>query len=104
VATFNTIIVGYPWSQVVSFPAGAVAVDETLRASFRRNSASPQIFELVEPADIVRTGNDFDLQLDAVRSALIIDTDKVSFDLYADKAGSSRPLQLRIHVPVREGL
>jgi hypothetical protein len=104
VAVFNTIIPGMPWQQTFRFPAGAVALDEFMRASFRKNAASPLIFAVNEPGEIVRDGNDFTVFLTANQTDQLEGVSRVSFDLYAFKGAAVRPLQLRVHVPVRVGL
>jgi hypothetical protein len=103
---FNAIVPAQPWAQTFRFPAGAIdfAGGEKLRANFRRASGSPLIFAIDEPGGIVRTGNDYSIQLTNVQTTQLDGMDRVSFDLYAVKAGVTRALQLRVHVPVVDGL
>lgn len=107
-ASFNPIVPGSAWAQVfrltglVDFAGG-----ETLRASFRKNSAEPQLLVLNEGSGITRDTNDYTIGLTggpAGQSALFDAYDKISFDLYAVKAGVQRALGLRVHVPVVDGL
>lgn len=103
-AVFNSIVPGLPWSQTFRFPAGAVGPAELMSASFRKNAASPPMFTVSEPAGIVRDGDDFNVQLTDVQTAMLEGLSQISFDLYATLAAAVRALQVRVHVQVRTGL
>jgi hypothetical protein len=106
VASFNSIIPGSAWAQLFRFPAGGIdyAGGETLLANFRRNAASPLAFAVTEPTGISRNGNDYTIGLTGAQTNSFIGFDRVAFDLYAVKAGVTRALGLRVHVPVVTGL
>lgn len=104
-AVYNAIVPGYPWSQMFRFTSDPLGVGEIMRADFRRNPASPELLSIDETSvGIVRNGNDFTVNLTDIQTALFEGFGRINFDFYGVQGVAVRHLQLRVRVPVKQGL